>query len=480
LLNTQALLRAFGAVKLADRTELEGGDPQWHLANIAGTFDALADVFEKQTKSPAIKSCYDLRDLAAGGAFLHRLGVASDDALVVVTAGAEPSPPAQPMHLQGRFAQSFSHASLTFARALRAACPFLKFSGGDHKSLEYLLDLRSKLLMAEVPAELDAEFGASALIASFVQQLQVMADTSAALRGLFAAGHATYCRAAFTLERPIATDALPAMHRDLKALMAEADEWSQRVKASRDEYFFLNYYTMRDILHLKQLVELPTEPLMMPPERPLESSAPQTADPIAAAIDGTLPGDGQGDQGERRDGGGGGAAAEDPGEPPPSTLNVELETVCAMGFPADHAAAALRRCGGNVEAAVEFLFGNSQHMDRMVAEDAQRLGAAAAASAAASGSRSRLRPVMPSATPLEELTAMLHAVSSTVDEAAVPAMADRLRARLASGDDLLVALGTELDLLFGSESAVRSIPPPGAAAASRAGWFLSHSFCFVL
>jgi hypothetical protein len=75
---------------------------------------------------------------------------------------------------------------------------------------------------------------------------------------------------------------------------------------------------------------------------------------------------------------------------------------------------------------------------------------------------------------------MLHAVSSTVDEAAVPAMADRLRARLASGDDLLVALGTELDLLFGSESAVRSIPPPGAAAASRAGWFLSHSFCFVL
>eukprot|EP00615_Pteridomonas_danica_P011600 CAMPEP_0114352902 /NCGR_PEP_ID=MMETSP0101-20121206/18278_1 /TAXON_ID=38822 ORGANISM="Pteridomonas danica, Strain PT" /NCGR_SAMPLE_ID=MMETSP0101 /ASSEMBLY_ACC=CAM_ASM_000211 /LENGTH=165 /DNA_ID=CAMNT_0001493503 /DNA_START=315 /DNA_END=810 /DNA_ORIENTATION=- len=52
----------------------------------------------------------------------------------------------------------------------------------------------------------------------------------------------------------------------------------------------------------------------------------------------------------------------------------EALMICDMGFPLDHAALALSRCGHNVDQAVEFLFAHNMHLDRMVAEEAQKKG----------------------------------------------------------------------------------------------------------
>ena len=291
------------------------------------------------------------------------------------------------------------------------------------------MDLRSKLLMAEVPTELEAEFGASSLLESFVQQLQVMSDTSAALQGLSSAGHPTYCQPTFTLKKAIAMDALPAMQGQLKVLELEADVWKKQVKASRNQHYFLNYFTMRDILRIRKLVEAPLDvPMKIPTTEASASSS------LAGTKD---------------------------------SLAYNISVVSATGFHEDHAAAALRRCDNNLEAAVAFLFGHSQHMDRMVAEDAQKFGVAGDTKGIAQPkpqdtTTSQLRLSV-------ELTAMLYAVSSTVNEAAVPTLADNLFIRLSKGEDFLNALGVELSLLFGKESVVRNIPPPGAAAARHAG-----------
>jgi len=393
-----------------------------------------------------------------------------------------------------------------------------RFQGGEQKDLEYLMDLRSKLLMAEVPAELEEEFGASLLIESFVQQLQVMNDTSAALQGLSSTGHPTYCQPTFTLEKAIAMDALPAMQHELKALELEASEWKEQVKASRNQHYYLNYFTMRDILRIRKLLENPSEvatdvpteaftdavPVHVnssPSEEVAATSNPDPAD--AASVADAAPADAGGGGGgvgdpaaaaelctsEAKEGQGAEEAdkateASPPSEAGPelptltSSRSAEFEQVCAIGFPEDHAAAALRRCDNNVEAAVEFLFAYSQHMDRIVAEDTQKFGIDSSAARPASPGTQEMAALLP--TPSEELTAMLHAVSSTVNEAAVPALMEHLRGRLESGADFLEALGVELSLLFGDfDCSVRNIPPPGAAAVRRAGPFRPFSSCLL-
>ena len=72
------LLRSFGkavtaATPPSEPSNAEGSSSEsglWHLSNIVGTFDALSEVFEKQTKSPSIKSLYELRDLVKAGNFV--------------------------------------------------------------------------------------------------------------------------------------------------------------------------------------------------------------------------------------------------------------------------------------------------------------------------------------------------------------------------------------------------------------------------
>ena len=432
--NLLGLMGAFGAIKLSERSDADG-DPLWHLTNIVGTFDALADVFEKQTKSPSIKSCYDLRDLVRGGSFVLKLGVGMEKALVVAQAD------------------------------------------GSEVDMEYLLDLRSKLLMAEVPQELEDEFQASLLIEEFVQQLQTMSDTVAVLSTLYGAGHSAY-QVSYEHRRKINLGGLGEMQDELKMLQVKSGEWTAKVEAARSKFFFLNYLSMRDVLRVRELVTT------SPSEEGAAAEVPEGAvevpeEPAAGAAEAA----------------------------PPAEVDPNIEMVVSMGFPADHAFSALRRCGQNVEQAIEFLFSHSQHMDRLVAEDAQLTGSGVGEGRAPVSFQVAPAAIVP-ISPLEEFVSLLHAISSTVSQEEVGACMEDLRERLRRDEEVLVALGQVLgclnlslfslcchawsvglhlccskqvlETLFGATPGealarvpVRDIPVPGADASNRSDMLIT-------
>ena len=81
------------------------------------------------------------------------------------------------------------------------------------------------------------------MIEAFVSQLQVMGDTSDALRQLFDAGHTDY-QQGYVHDRPLCLDAKQSgAAAELKDLTATAQTWQRCVKESRDRFFYLNFYT---------------------------------------------------------------------------------------------------------------------------------------------------------------------------------------------------------------------------------------------
>ena len=85
-------------------------DTRDHITNIATSFEALLEVFEKQTRSAGVKSCYDLNDIHKIGRFM--LQARQDRSKV----------------LSLRFVQSAAAAAESLTR--------------PNETLEYLLDLR--------------------------------------------------------------------------------------------------------------------------------------------------------------------------------------------------------------------------------------------------------------------------------------------------------------------------------------------------
>ena len=247
-------------------------------------------MFEKQTKSPGIKSCYDLRDILLRGRFVLRLDVPLDRTLTVemvpqreqepplpaaaaatavAAAAAAASPEGDPNDVDA------DAAALNTASSAEAGAGVAEEQPGDNSDntanaaaservvydMEFLLDLRSKLLMTEIPKEVEEELNAATMIEAFTDQLEVLSGMVDALRGLFAAGHMDFQADSYRSERPFRLDGLGAAQAELKALTAQADDWHRRVKAARDHFYFLNYFTMREILRMRDLILLSPEQL---------------------------------------------------------------------------------------------------------------------------------------------------------------------------------------------------------------------------
>ena len=75
------------------------------------------------------------------------------------------------------------------------------------------------------------------------------------------------------------------------------------------------------------------------------------------------------------------------------------------------------------------------------------------------------------ADPTAEFLSLMYAASSTVEEAAVPGVMEGLRLRLAAGEELLVALGSALEELFGATPEAASL----AACRARANDLMALS-----
>lgn len=63
-----------------------------HLKNIQSSFEGLLDVFEKQTRSPGIKSCYEVRDISLRGSFVFQ--ACADETKVLYLEKTVPGVPA--------------------------------------------------------------------------------------------------------------------------------------------------------------------------------------------------------------------------------------------------------------------------------------------------------------------------------------------------------------------------------------------------
>ena len=302
------------------------------------------------------------------------------------------------------------------------------------------------------------------------------------------AGHADY-QGAYLHERALSMDGLGAAVAELKDLQGTAAKWQRRVKDSRDRFFFLNYYTMREVLKIRDVVLSSEKPgaalvaegaALAEGEKATATDAAAASAAVAAAVASAAAAEAD-------------AAAAAAAAVVAEAENPSVEMIVSMGFPADHAAAALRRCGENVEEAIEFLFSHSQHMDRIVAEDLQAgLGGGGSGGgggagagggrtdAASAAARAAVAAAAGPADPTAEFISLMYAASSTVDEAAVPGVMAGLRLRLAAGEELLVALGSALDELFGAtpEAAAakvceRLLPVPGSTALNRADMLIS-------
>lgn len=116
-------------------------------------------------------------------------------------------------------------------------------SGIRVESVEYLLDMRSKLLMTEVPAELEVEMDASAMVDAFVTQLQVLSEISDIIVSLNIAGHSKY-QEDFSLSLRFVLDGLPLVNQMHAQFVEEASQWAKAVKANRASFYYLNFFTM--------------------------------------------------------------------------------------------------------------------------------------------------------------------------------------------------------------------------------------------
>ena len=198
-----------------------------HLENVQLSFDGLLEVFEKQTRSPGIKSCYDLNEIRTSGKFVLTACGDRDRVLTLhlsavkveaVVGSGEPEPEAE----DGAVGRAASAEG-----AVRV------------EEYEYLQDLRSKLIMTELPPEIEEEMPIKEMIESFVDQLQTLSDMRDALHRLFTSGHFSF-QGGYTEAHSFALDGLASLRESLADLENSISQWEAVQREMRTRHFFLN------------------------------------------------------------------------------------------------------------------------------------------------------------------------------------------------------------------------------------------------
>ena len=204
----RALSQLLESVKSVDMSR---GKTIGHLENVQVSFTGLRDLFEKETRSPGIKACYDLDEIRRLGEFVLTACADRDSVMRLelpksVIAEAGPAERADSGDGSGGGGGGGgAAAAATPASDAAAETPALDAvsrdgaaaADADAKSdeelrcepLEYCLDLRSKLIMVEIPVELETEIpDLRKVIESFSEQLQILEDIRDALHTLYSGG----------------------------------------------------------------------------------------------------------------------------------------------------------------------------------------------------------------------------------------------------------------------------------------------------
>jgi hypothetical protein len=377
----------------------EVGNALWHLNNIISTFDCLMEVFQKQTRSPGIKACFDLRELRDRGVFL--LQASSDPSQVLTVEFLEKTDDSQD-----------------------------RLGVVSRESIEYLYDLRSKLLMTEIPPELDEEIQASAMVESFIQQLQILSELSDVVVNLSTAGHIDY-QEGFEMRIKFTVDGLNTLNGQLVQLQTEASRWESEVKLARINFYHLNFFTMQELLRIRHLLTLAIEQ----PETKIEKKTQELPSPKT-----------------------------------PRALETENEDILSqmeqMGFSREWSRCALRRSGNRIESAIDYCLSNSQMMDRYVAEESA-LGLIPSQDSFQCQIQDDHDDVYSNS--VDEIHGLLHLVSSAVDIVDTYKMIELWKELSLTSQSMLLKFGNILASLFDQVDIIpRQIGFPDDGALNKA------------
>ena len=179
-------------------------------------FDLLLKLFAQKTCSPGLQACYALQEFMHKGEYLWR----------AETDGVER------VRRQDRKSEM---VLLTEAKKM---------------SMDELRDLRNRLILAEIPVELEGDV--PQLIAKFVDQLTMVLALHKALESLWRAGHFDFQKHE---ERFPSSTGVEVLEKRVEQLKRDLSEWVQIVHHARSSFYFLNFFSMTEIIYLLDFLE---------------------------------------------------------------------------------------------------------------------------------------------------------------------------------------------------------------------------------
>jgi MoxR-like ATPase len=295
-----------------------------HLRNVVSNFDHLLTVFSSSTRSPGIKAVHELYAIATRGTFTFLTNSTADTNntegggesnadteqksgggggarfVVRLKATAKPGVSGAADHSKGKLVRQASggvekgkeedHQQEDAEKSKDKEAENEEEQDEDEEadgtsvgggaagpssmSMEELMDLRSKLMMTEVPVELEEQLrlpgGTLAdYVKVFAEQVQLAIEIQLTLEQLQRIGHVDYQGSfAWTLpplaelvahvdggvELPL-EEGLRRMRVKGQQLDEELGWWRKEVGLHREQFYFLNYYTMLEVLRLANLCE---------------------------------------------------------------------------------------------------------------------------------------------------------------------------------------------------------------------------------
>ncbi|CAK9044288.1 unnamed protein product [Durusdinium trenchii] len=181
------------------------------LESVQTSFDPMLDLLTTHSRTPGVQACYDLKKISLSGTF---------------------------------------HVTCALTETAQLKCRMPPDSEFDY---EALAELRRQLLMTDVPYELDGAKDLPKMLDVLVAKLQLLEDFGRCTMELFRLGHFAYRLNDEVLVVP-PEDTVESVAKRLEAQQQQLEDWQQAVSDARSKHYFLNYYTVRELCFLTDLL----------------------------------------------------------------------------------------------------------------------------------------------------------------------------------------------------------------------------------
>eukprot|EP00468_Gymnochlora_sp_CCMP2014_P001514 CAMPEP_0167741726 /NCGR_PEP_ID=MMETSP0110_2-20121227/1016_1 /TAXON_ID=629695 /ORGANISM="Gymnochlora sp., Strain CCMP2014" /LENGTH=5340 /DNA_ID=CAMNT_0007625809 /DNA_START=69 /DNA_END=16091 /DNA_ORIENTATION=- len=213
----------------------QGGELTSHLESVTQSFAALYRIIKGGKESAGIKACRDI---------IHFLNYG-------VLSFKSSSDPNEVLELETHWEKKTQAKDTKVSSAMTKRQEEQKI---HTENLEYLLDLRSRIVMTEPPAKMQREFNMSKLIDKFLDQLQLALDIKDMIVSLFKLGHFAFQTGGYTNRITFSMKGNDNFQVECHHLKAELSTWNSIIKKARTKYYYLNFFTMREILKIVDLL----------------------------------------------------------------------------------------------------------------------------------------------------------------------------------------------------------------------------------